>query len=57
MKLGPEVYECDPKKNKLCRKTLCQKECFMTTNKAAAKNDKVVYKFNKETGKYEEADK
>ena len=57
MKLGPEVYECDPKKNKLCRKTLCQKECFMTTNKAAAKNDKVVYKFNKETGKYEVVDK
>jgi len=28
----------------------------MTTNKTAAKDDKV-YKFNKETGKYEEVDK
>ena len=54
--MGLEVYRCDPKKNALCRKTLCQKECFMTTNKTAAKDDKV-YKFNKETGKYEEVDK
>lgn len=35
----PEIYWCDPKKNKDCRKTACQKECFMTTKKEYAKTE------------------
>lgn len=27
------VYICDPKKNKECRKTACQTECFLTHKK------------------------
>lgn len=26
------VYICDPKKNKECKKTICQTMCFRTTN-------------------------
>lgn len=35
----PAIYWCDPKKNKTCRKTGCQKECFMTTKKEYAKTE------------------
>ena len=27
------LYRCDPLKNKECRKTDCQKSCFMTVHK------------------------
>lgn len=36
---APEIYWCDPEKNKTCRKTGCQKECFMTTKKEYAKTE------------------
>lgn len=26
------LYRCDPEKNKECRKTDCQRSCFMTTH-------------------------
>lgn len=34
------IYKCDPKKNKDCRKTECQKSCFMTTHKEYSKDEK-----------------
>lgn len=27
------LYICDPEKNKECKKTLCQTDCFLTTKK------------------------
>ena len=28
-----KFYKCDPDKNSLCDKKLCQRECFYTTDK------------------------
>lgn len=33
MKLMNGLYICNPQLNKECKKTACQKECFMTFNK------------------------
>ena len=44
-------YKCDPKKNILCRKTLCQKDCFFTLNPRYSKDGKA-YKYDKRTGQH-----
>lgn len=32
-----DLYLCDPDKNKDCRKTICQKDCYFTTREECAK--------------------
>lgn len=47
------LYKCDYIKNKNCRKTLCQKECFYTTMPEYSK-DKKRFVYNMKTENYEE---
>ena len=48
----PIVYKCDPAKNKLCKKTECQKRCFYTIIPDFAANSERL-RFDAITGKVE----
>lgn len=37
------LYKCDPDKNKKCKKTMCQNECFMTTKRKYRADDQKYY--------------
>lgn len=47
------VFRCDPNKNKECRKTGCQRECFMTTKKKYSIDGKY-YRYNQFFDNFEE---
>lgn len=47
-----KLYLCDPEKNKSCRKTACQTDCFHTSKKQYSK-DGQVYHYNCRTRQIE----
>ena len=47
------VFKCDPSKNKECKKTSCQRECFMTTKKEYSIDGKY-YRYNQFFDNFEE---
>lgn len=47
-----KLYLCDPEKNKRCRKTHCQTDCFHTDKKQYSK-DGQVYHYNCRTKQIE----
>lgn len=47
------VFRCDPEKNKECRKTSCQRECFMTTKKKYSLDGKY-YRYDQFFDNFEE---
>lgn len=51
----PIAYKCDPKKNKTCEKTLCQKLCFFSLNPLDSVDGKR-YRYNASTDKFEVVD-
>lgn len=36
----PWFYKCDPEKNSECKKTGCQRDCFLTLHKEYSKDGK-----------------
>lgn len=36
----PYVYKCDPELNSECKKTACQRDCFLTLHKEFSKDGK-----------------
>lgn len=47
------VFRCDPEKYKECKKTSCQRECFMTTHKEYSADGKY-YRYNQFFDNFEE---
>ena len=52
---SPIMYLCDPEKNKDCKKTMCQKECFHCHKKAFSKDGKPL-RFNLNTWEWDEVE-